>query len=80
MKRRNPNAGLFNGYWLNMDGTKIRRIRQNEYPELYRLHRLCSEVEASVPECPVVRRWLPLEGGYAEISFPGVPRFVEAAR
>jgi hypothetical protein len=79
MKRRNPNAGLFGQWWLDMEGNRIRRIQRSEWPELYRLHRLCSEVEASVPECPV-RRWLPLEGGYAEISFPGVPRFIEAVK
>jgi hypothetical protein len=42
MKRRN---GLFNGWWLDMAGRKIRRIYRNEYPELYRLHRICSSYE-----------------------------------
>lgn len=78
MSRRRNGAGLFNGYWLNMDGTKQRRIFRSEYGELYRLHRLCLEVEASVSSpWRGERRWLPLEGGYAEISFPGIPRFVE---
>jgi hypothetical protein len=78
--KRNPNAGLFNGYWLNMDGTKQRRIYRSEYPELYRLHRLCSEVEASAVPTGVAR-WLPLEGGYAEIGFAVcAPRFVEAVQ
>lgn len=43
MKRKNP--GLFNGYWLDMQGNKIRRIYKAEYPELYRLHRICSTYE-----------------------------------
>ena len=30
-------AGLFNGFWLDLSGKKIRRIRRDEYPELYRL-------------------------------------------
>ena len=29
--------GLFNGYWLTPSGDRIRRIRRDEYPELYRL-------------------------------------------
>ena len=39
-KRRNPNAGLFNGYWLDTNGKRIRRLVRSEYPELYRLHRI----------------------------------------
>jgi hypothetical protein len=29
--------GLFNGYWLTLDGRKVRRIRRDEYGPLYRL-------------------------------------------
>lgn len=43
MKRKG--SGLFNGYWLDMQGKKIRRIYRREYPELYRLHRICSMYE-----------------------------------
>jgi hypothetical protein len=41
--KRGP--GLFNGYWLDMAGNKIRRIYRSEYGELYRLHRLCAMYE-----------------------------------
>jgi hypothetical protein len=37
--------GLFNGWWLDMAGNRIRRIYRNEYPELYRLHRICTAYE-----------------------------------
>lgn len=43
MKPKRPS--LFNGYWLDMDGNQIRRIWRKEYPELYRLHRICSMYE-----------------------------------
>lgn len=39
MPRRPANSGLFTGWWTSLDGKKIRRIRRDEYPELYRLHR-----------------------------------------
>jgi hypothetical protein len=42
---RPKGSGLFNGWWLDMAGKKLRRIRRNEYPELYRLHRVCSDYE-----------------------------------
>lgn len=38
MSRTNPRQGLFNGYWTDLQGKRIRRIRQNEYGELYRLN------------------------------------------
>ena len=75
--RRNPKAGLFNGFWTDLEGNKIRRIYRSEYPELYRLHRLCSELE-STARAACSQRWIPTEGGYAKISFPGVPVFYEA--
>ena len=37
--KKNPRAGLFSGWWYDMDGKKLRRIRKDEYPTLYRLHR-----------------------------------------
>jgi hypothetical protein len=37
--KRNARAGLFTGWWTDLDGTKIRRIYRSEYPELYRLHK-----------------------------------------
>lgn len=43
MKSKRPS--LFNGYWHDMEGNKIRRIWRKEYGELYRLHRLCVEYE-----------------------------------
>ena len=76
-KRRSPNAGLFTGWWTDLEGKRIRRIRRNEFPELYRLHRICSEQEASANALEA-HRWLPAEGGYAKISFPGAPLFVES--
>ncbi len=42
MKRRTP---LFNGFWTTLEGERIRRIYRSEYPELYRLHRLCERYE-----------------------------------
>lgn len=37
-QRRNPNAGLFAGYWLSPDLTKkVGRLKRSDYPELYRL-------------------------------------------
>lgn len=38
-KWKNPNQGLFNGYWFDLSGSRIRKLRRNEYPELYRLWR-----------------------------------------
>lgn len=35
MKRRNP--GLFTGWWTDLNGKRLRRVRRNEYGELYRL-------------------------------------------
>lgn len=41
--RRNK-TGLFNGYCI--ENGKRRRIRRNEYPELYRLYRILTQMEA----------------------------------
>jgi hypothetical protein len=37
--KRNPRAGLFNGWFTDLDGKNIRRVRRDEYGELYRLYR-----------------------------------------
>lgn len=48
-KYRNPNAGLFTGYWLTPDLTKkVRRIKPSEYPELYRLWRKHRDIRLGV--------------------------------
>jgi hypothetical protein len=39
VSRRNPKAGLFTGWWTDLDGKRLRRIHRHEYPELYRLWR-----------------------------------------
>lgn len=36
-RKRHPRAGLFNGYWTDLAGKKLGRVRRSEYPELYRL-------------------------------------------
>jgi hypothetical protein len=66
-------ASLFNGFWLDAGGNRIRRIYREEYPELYRLHRLCLEVERANGH--QARRWYRLDDGYALVTFPGTPRF-----
>jgi hypothetical protein len=55
-KWRNPNAGLFNGYyepcWDSLEsggGPKRRRIPRNDYPNLYRLHRIGVELGLQRP-------------------------------
>ena len=45
MSRRPARQGLFHGWWLNLDGTRIRRIRQAEYGELYRLNAKHQDVQ-----------------------------------
>jgi hypothetical protein len=56
-------AGLFNGYWLTLEGERIRRIRRDEYGEFYRLWRRHMDIrlgvrplgmapqEREIPEC-----------------------------
>ena len=46
--RRNPNQGLFAGYWLDANGKKIRRLRRDEYPEAYRLWRKHAAVRLGI--------------------------------
>jgi hypothetical protein len=41
-------AGLFNGYWLTPSGEKLRRIRRDEYPELYRLWQKHADIRLGV--------------------------------
>ena len=44
LMKRNPRAGLFNGYWLDMQGNRIRRIYRTSTGELYRLERKHQDV------------------------------------
>ena len=37
MKKKPP--GLFNGWWTDLRGNRIRRVYRSDYPELYRLWR-----------------------------------------
>ena len=69
--RRKPNQGLFPGYWTDLAGKKLRRVRRDEYPEMYRLHRLATEVEATLE--PSATRYYSVPGGTARISWPGIP-------
>lgn len=73
--KRHPNQGLFNGHWLDLNGRKIGRIKRSEYPEIYRLHRLCTEVEAQIGYKPL--RYLKVPSGTAVISWPGAPKIYE---
>lgn len=41
-------AGLFNGFWLDLSGERIHRIRRDEYPELYRLWRRHVDIRLGV--------------------------------
>jgi hypothetical protein len=47
VSRRNS-PGLFNGWWTDLDGRKLRRIRRDEYPMLYRLHREHADIRLGV--------------------------------
>jgi hypothetical protein len=38
-RRRPVSAGLFTGFWTDLSGKRIRRIRRDEYGELYSLWR-----------------------------------------
>ena len=73
--RRPTNQGLFPGYWTDLAGKKLRRVRRDEYPELYRIHRLCAEVEASTE--PPTTRYFRTPRGTARVSWPGVPAWFE---
>lgn len=44
--RKRP--GLFNGYWLTPEGRRIRRVRRNEYAELYRLWERHADIRLGV--------------------------------
>ena len=37
--KRNPRQGLFNGFWTDLEGNRIRRIYREEYGPLYELVR-----------------------------------------
>ena len=41
-------AGLFNGYWYDLEGQKLRRIRRDEYPMLYRVWREHRDIRLGV--------------------------------
>ena len=71
--KRPLNKGLFHGHFTDLDGKKIRRVRRSEYAELYRLHRLCKEVEAATPAPSSAVYRVPQ--GFVRTSFPGVPTF-----
>jgi hypothetical protein len=49
-------AGLFNGYWYDVDGRKLRRIRRSEYAELYRLWHDHQDIRLGVR--PFAEGWL----------------------
>lgn len=71
MKRRNR-QGLFNGFWLDAEGERIRvgwkrdkagvvrpkylRIRRDEYPELYRLWTRHADIRLGVRRLGSPRR------------------------
>jgi hypothetical protein len=41
-------AGLFNGYWTDLAGKRQRRIRRDEYGELYRLWQRHADIRLGV--------------------------------
>jgi hypothetical protein len=41
-------AGFFNGYWTTLDGKRMRRIRRDEYPDLYRLWHKHADIRLGV--------------------------------
>jgi hypothetical protein len=50
-------AGLFNGFWLTLDGAKLRRIRRDEYPELYRLWEKHADIRLGVRPLGMAAPW-----------------------
>jgi hypothetical protein len=54
MKRRNPNAGLFCGFWLDANGKKTRRLARSEYPQLYELWRKHADIRVWGKHAPAV--------------------------
>jgi hypothetical protein len=41
--KRGP--GLFTGWWTDIEGNRTRKILRNEFGELYRLYRICTQYE-----------------------------------
>jgi hypothetical protein len=56
--RKKKSPGLFCGFWLTPSGKKIRRIRRDEFGELYRLWREHADIRLGV-------RVLGMKDGYA---------------
>ena len=46
--KRHKRQGLFTGYWATLDGHRIRRVRRDEYAELYRLWQKHMDVRLGV--------------------------------
>jgi hypothetical protein len=57
MSRRSPKAGLFNGFWLDGSGEKVRRIQRAEYPELYRLWRRHADIRLGARLLGMAASW-----------------------
>jgi hypothetical protein len=41
--KRGP--GLFPAWWTDPEGKRLKKITRREFAELYRLHRLCTQLE-----------------------------------
>lgn len=69
--------GLFNGFWFDMEGRRLGRIRQDEYPTLYGLWREHRDLREGRPRvaCHFCRRQRALRD--AE-SIPTEPRDPES--
>lgn len=50
-------TGVFNGYWLTPSGAKLRRIRRDEYPELYRLWQKHADIRLGVRPLGMAAPW-----------------------
>lgn len=47
-QRRNPNAGLFAGWWFDTNGHKIRRLRRDEYGPIYGLWKRHTDIRCGL--------------------------------
>lgn len=45
---RHKRPGLFNGYWLTPSGERIRRIRRDEFADLYRIWQKHADIRLGV--------------------------------
>lgn len=43
-KWKNPNQGLFNGYWFDLSGKKLGKAHRSEIGEAYRLRRVHKDI------------------------------------